>query len=39
MQRFNVCEENPRYSIEDINKIQKLKAKSIESKKNDERDI
>ena len=39
MQRFNVCEENPRYSIEDINRIQELKSRSIESKKNDERDI
>ncbi len=37
MQRFNVKEENSRYSPEDLAKIEQLVAKSIESKKLEER--
>lgn len=37
MDRFNICEENSRYSPDDLKKIQELKEKSIESKKIEER--
>lgn len=35
MERFEINEENSRYSEEDLKRIQELKAKSIESKKID----
>lgn len=37
MERFEISEENTRYSLEDLKRIQELKAKSIESKKREER--
>lgn len=37
MERFNIQQENTRYSPEDLAKIEQLIAKSIESKKMDER--
>jgi len=36
-QRFNINEENSRYSEEDLAKIEELMSKSIESKKGEER--
>ena len=35
IQRFGICEENSRYTSEDLAKIEKLVAKSIESKERD----
>lgn len=35
MERFEISEENTRYSLEDLKRIQELKAKSIESKKDE----
>lgn len=37
MERFGIDEENVRYSLEDLKRIQELKEKSIESKKMEER--
>lgn len=37
MERFEISEENSRYSLEDLKRIQELKEKSIESKKMEER--
>lgn len=37
MERFEISEENSRYSLEDLKRIQELKAKSIESKKIEDR--
>ena len=38
MERFEISQENSRYSLEDLKRIQELKEKSIESKKREERD-
>lgn len=35
MERFEINEENTRYSLEDLKRIQELEAKSIESKKDE----
>lgn len=37
MERFEISEENSRYSLEDLKRIQELKEKSIESKKMEDR--
>lgn len=37
MERFEISEENSRYSLEDLKRIQELQEKSIESKKREDR--
>lgn len=39
MDRFEISEENSRYSLKDLKKIQELKEKSIESKKMEDRNL